>query len=167
MEEYVTPLKAGLKWGLYLALVSMVVSLVGHYATSSNMVDPSTIETVLSFGISIGAVVMGQLYFKQNNEGLMTYGEGVSISLFIGIFSGLLMAVFFFVFMSYVDPDVINSFKDAMAADDSLSQEDQEMQEAITGAFASPIMIALLTFIGSLLMHLFIGLITSIFIKKA
>jgi len=166
MEDHVTPLKAGLKWGLYLALASMVISLVGHYATSSNMVEPSTIETIISILVSVGAVVMAQLYFRRNNENLLTYGEGVSISLFIGIFSGLILAIFFYVFMSYIDPDVIDSFKDAMAVDDTMTEEEREMSEAFSESFASPIVISIATFFGSLLIHIIIGLITSIFLKK-
>ena len=170
MDEYVTPLKAGLKWAIYLSLISIAMTLAFHYTGFSNMADPEDpngiTATIINLVISIGATVLAQLYYRKHNEGLMTYGEGISVAFFLGIFSGLVMALFMYLFMSYIEPGLSDAIREAALQDESMSDEEREMAGSIIGAMTSPTALAFISFFTIMLTHVIIGLITSIFIKK-
>jgi len=171
MEEHITPLKAGLKWALYLSLISIAMTLAFHFTGFSDMSDPEdpngTITFIIGMVVAIAATALAQLYFRKNNEGLMTFGEGMSVAFFLGIFSGLVMAIFMYLFMTYVIPDMSEVIREAALQDDSMSDEEREMATSVVGAFTSPIVIAIFSFIWSIIQHALIGLLTSLFIKKS
>lgn len=170
MDEYVTPLKAGLKWAIYLSLLSIALQLVFHYTGFANMADiedpNGTTTTIISLFIAIAATALAQLYFRKNNEDLMTFGEGVSVAFFLGIFSGILMALFMYLFMSFIEPGMADAIKEVALQDDNMSDEERELSGSIITAMTSPIALSFMTFFGSMIQHLIIGLITSLFIKK-
>jgi len=166
MEEIVTPLKAGLKWALYYSLFSIIFSLASHYGGWSNMADPSKVESAISIIAAIGATVLAQLYFRKNNEGLMTFGEGMSVALFLGIFSGLILALFTYGFLSFIDPSAIAEMKEVMLSDESLSDAEREMMSGMSDTLTSPTMLAFFSFIGSIFLHVVMGLVTSAILKK-
>ena len=171
MEEHITPLKAGLKWALYLSIISIATTLIFHYTGFSDMADPEdpneTTTLIISLVIAIAATALAQLYFRKHNEGLMTFGEGMSVAFFLGIFSGLVMAIFMYFFMTYVVPDMSEAIREAALQDDSMTEEEREIASSMVGAFTSPIVLAIFSFIWSVILHALIGLLTSLFIKKS
>ena len=168
-DEFVSPLKAGIKYGIYLGLILIALTILGHYTGWQDLGNPnSTSNQVLSwFSILVGFVVtyMGIRYYKVNNEDVLNMGEGMSVALFIGIFSGLLGAVFFFIFVSYIAPELSTVAAESIDMDE-LSEEEAEAAEQAVEFMASPMILATINFVGSMILALVYGLIASFILKK-
>lgn len=168
-EEFVSPLKAGIKYGTYLGLILIALTIIGYYTGWQDLSDPTTTSNqVLSWvSIAIGFIVtfLGIRYYKRSNEDVLNLGEGMSVSLFIGIFSGLLGSIFFYIFISYIALDMTEAAKNSIDLDE-LSEEDAEAAEMAMKMFASPLIMATINFISSLFLALVYGLIASFILKK-
>ncbi len=177
-DTNVTPMKAGLKYGLYLGLAMVVFSLIAHYGglQDYNSVDiaNSFLVTAITYIILAVLFFLGVRYFKNSNEGQLTFGEGMTTAMFIGVISGLISVVFTFIFFSYIAPDVMESVTNAameqVNADMSeLSEEErqksQEMMGSVMGIMQSPIVMAMSTFVARLFSAVIFGLISSLILK--
>ena len=168
-DEFVSPLKAGLKYGIYLGLVLIALTIIGHYTGWQDFADPGkTSSQILTWSsVLLGFILtfLGVRYYKRSNEDMLTMGEGMSVSLFIGIFSGLLGAIFFFIFASYIAPDMMDAAIQSVDLDE-LSEEEAEVVEATSDIMTSPLILSTFNFIGSLVMALIYGLIASLILKR-
>jgi len=169
MEEQITPLKTGIKYGLYLGLFGIVWQLVTHYGGLENFEDPMATSNWVSGIVSyVGGFIitfLGIKYFRTHNEGLLTLGEGVSVGLFIGLFAGLVFAVFMFIYASYIVPDMGEVILNTIDTDE-VSQDEAEAVQNMMGFATSPIFLAFSSLIGSIIGGLIYGLIGSLFLKK-
>ena len=71
-----------------------------------------------------------------------------------------------YLFMSFIEPGMADAIKEVALQDDNMSDEERELSGSIITAMTSPIALSFMTFFGSMIQHLIIGLITSLFIKK-
>ena len=169
--DHVTPLKAGMKWALYLSLISIALTVIPHYTGFSDITNPEDPNalTISIISLVIGLIItaLAQLYFRKHNEGLMTFGEGMSVALFLGIFTGIISAIFMYFFLTYIAPDMSETMKDIALQDESMSDAEREAANSIVGAMTSPTAMAFFSFIGTIIQHTIMGILTSIFIKRA
>lgn len=169
MEERITPLKTGIKYGGYLGLSFIVLTLVAHYTgwqdyanieSTSNMV-----VEIVTHVIGIGITILGIIYYRSNNEGLLTFGEGMSVSLFIGLFAGVLGAIFMYIFASYIAPGLGEEVMSNIDVDE-MSEGEAEAVQQVMGFATSPVFLAFSQLIGSIIFALIYGLIGSLILKK-
>lgn len=169
MEEHVTPLKTGIKYGGYLGLALIVLTLVAHYTGWQDFSDLQSTSSIMveiaTHVIGLGITIMGILYYRKNNEGLLTFGEGMSISLFIGLFAGVLGAIFMYIFASYIAPDLGEAVLSTIDTDE-MSEGEAEAVEQVMGFATSPVFLAFSQLIGSIILGLVYGLIGSLILKK-
>ena len=155
MDKEVTPLKAGFKWSLYSSTILLaffgVCILTGWFDFIN--ADDTKYYIVLGVGfITTLATISGALlYFRKHNEHLLTFGEGLSIGIFMGIFTAVLLALGVFVFLSINTPDITS-----ITDDPSLDEDPVRLPVAL--AFSTSIF----TFLG------FVGLslISCLIFKK-
>lgn len=169
MEEQITPLKTGIKYGLYLGIFGIVLQLIVHYGGLEDFTDPfSTTNLIISAVTYLSGFVitfLGIKYFREYNEGLLTFGEGMSVSLFIGLFAGLLGAVFMFIYASYLVPDLGETIMNTIDTDE-ISADEAEIMKNTMGFATSPIFLAFSSIIGSIIAGVIYGLIGSAILKK-
>jgi len=169
MEDHITPLKTGLKYGAYLGIASIVLTLVEHYVGWQDLANPTApqnwISSVLSIIIGLVVVYLGIKYYRGHNEGLLTFGEGISVSLFIGLFAGVLIAIFMYIFAAYIDPDLGAEIISNIDTDEMSENEADAMEQAM-GWATSPTFLAFTSFITSIISALIYGLIGSAILKK-
>ncbi len=169
MEEQITPLKTGIKYGGYLGMATIVMQLVVHYGGLTNLTGEMQASDFIVQGltwiIGFALVYMGIKYFKDNNEGLLTFGEGISVSLFIGLFAGIISAIFMYIYAAYLMPDFGDAIMNNVDMDEMSTQEAEVMEQAM-GFATSPIFLAFTGFIMKLLGCLIYGLIGSAILKK-
>jgi hypothetical protein len=89
----------------------------------------------------------------------------------IGLYAGLILAVYMFVFTKYIHPGFIQEMLDISRQaiyDSNANMTDEQMEQALemSAKFMSPPMMAVWTFVGYLLASAVIGLLASIFLKK-
>ena len=94
----VTTRSVGIRYGIILSLISIVFFLVfANFA----------METYLSIGrwgntiLSIVIIVLAHIYYKQNGDGFMNFGQGVGIAFWTGLVSSAIGSVFTYVYIKF------------------------------------------------------------------
>ena len=161
-----------IKYGVMMAVGLIVVSLVLYLAgmSSPENMTGSIINSILSYVISIGAIVMGISAYKKANAGHLTVGNGISQGLLICLVGGLIMAIYTYIFMTFIAPDMADQMKEAMMAGASQggaqNEEAMEMTEKIMGGVANPGFMAGSVLVSKLFLGLFVGLIAGLIMKN-
>ncbi len=176
----ISPMKAGLKYGAFLGLALSIFELIAHYTGLQNYssveMSSAFLVTAIQWIILALLFFLGIKYFKDNNEGHLTLGEGMTTSMFIGLVSGIISAIFTFIFLSYIAPEALATMSDtimdstAVNADFSdLSEEDRQeaekMMGGVMGFFTSPGFIAATTIFGRIMSAIIFGLVCSLILK--
>ncbi len=162
----VTTTSVGLRYGLLTGLISIIISL-GLFAAH---LEQSPLRFV-TFLVLAGGMVLAMRYFKDNNYGFMSFGQGMGIGVVLSLVVGALSAIFSYVYMNIIDPDVVVRMMDKartdMEAGGNLSDEQIDQGMAMAGKFMNgPIMMAFVL-LGSVLMGALLALVVSAILKKA
>lgn len=169
MVDQVTPFNTGIKFGGYLGAFTIVFSLLAHYAGWQNLSHPEAgsnlAMSAISMAFNFGIIYLGVKYFREHNEGLLSFGEGVSVSLYIGLFAGIIGALFMYIFVAYIAPEFMDIVADSIDLDE-MPEEEAEAAKGVLGIFLSPTFIAFSSFIGSIIGALIYGLIASLILRK-
>ena len=169
MEEHITPLKTGIKYGGYLGLATILLTLIAYYTGWQDFTDLQSTESMMveiaGHVIGLGITILGIIYYRRHNEGLLTFGEGMSTSLFIGLFAGIIGAIFMYIFASYIATNLGEAVLSTIDTDE-MSDGDAEAMEQVMGFATSPVFLAFSTLISSIIMALIYGLIGSLILKK-
>jgi len=161
----VTPSAVAIRYGLLTGLVSIIVS----FALNATELDQTPAKW-LSTAILIGGIVLAHKFFKQHNEGFLTFGQGVAIGAILSAVVGALSAIFSYVYINFVDPDYATRIMDKARADleaqGTMSDAQIEQAMAFTMKFMNgPLMIATVLFM-IILMGLLASLVISAFTKN-
>jgi hypothetical protein len=155
-------LKGGLITGAILVVFSLVMYLIGE-ATNQWLSGLFTL-----FSLIIG-IVLTHRAFKEENEGFMTYGQGLGLGSVLGMITGLLVGIFSFIYISFVDPNVMQERLDEtryqyeeMGMADAQIDQSMEMVEMMV----SPGMLFIFSIVGTLFYAFILSLIISAFTKN-
>lgn len=115
MEETATTTgdkrSVGVKYGLISAVVGIVFFLVLVFAGQ----NPYLIKWgwVVSITTTVVLVVLAHKEYKDDNDGFMTYGEGIGIGVWfmlVGVGVGML---FNYIYTAFIDPNIMTAFYDS------------------------------------------------------
>jgi len=99
-EATVTTRSVGIKFGLILGVISIVMFLV----TAVLGYNPfSTARSWIGIGISIATLVFAQKQFKDEGDGFMSYGQGFSIGFWQSLVSLVLSMAVTYVYIEFID----------------------------------------------------------------
>lgn len=166
-SDFVTERSTGLRYGLMLGLVSIVYFLVINL---SGMDPTQGWQRWAGMIFNVGFLVLAHLYFREHNQGFMSFGQGLSISFWIGLFSALLAVTISALYLFYVDPASLERMQDLQRQgmeDQGLSEEqiDQGMQMA--AKFMTPGFFIAFGLIGNVVLMLLTGLLITLFTQRA
>ncbi len=157
-----------IKFSLIYAMLSIAVMLV--FFILGQQAKSSWINSLIAF-----IIVCLSLYFgikarrDESLNGFMTYGQGVGTGVLIALISGIIMSIFHFINVTFIDPDltanIIEETKRKMIEKGD-SEESIEAAMSMMEKFQSPWLVALFGLLGNLLYGLVVSLILSIFLKK-
>ncbi len=111
----VSPIEIAIRYGLLLALASVLVDFLTRVAGLSVLVY-GIVAGVLALVLAVVSIVLAHKAFKRANGGVMTYVQGVIIALIMLVLSSLVAALFNYLYVNYVDPDFVGRMKDDMTA---------------------------------------------------
>src|SRR3569623_781738 len=94
------PTKVATKW----ALINFVTSIVLTYAIQFVSKDPNSPLKYLGYVPLIAFLMLTQKEFKQQLGGYITFGEAFSAGFRYAVFTSLLIAVFTYVYLAFLDP---------------------------------------------------------------
>lgn len=157
---------AGLRYGLLLGLVSAAYFVV---------LAISGVDTNQGWGrwsstiLSIALLVLAHIYYKDHNNGFMSYGQGVGISFWMGLVTGVIVSAFMLVYISYIDTDFmknIEALQQQAMLDQGLSEEQIDQAMEIARKFTSPGFFFAFGLLGQIFIMVLLGLACSVFTQR-
>jgi hypothetical protein len=164
MEEKLTVKQVGLKYGIYLALVSIIYTLILQImglATNRPL-------GYVAFVFVIIALFLAHRDFKRENE-FMSYGQGLGISMIIISVSAVLGSIFSYIYIKFVDDSMLAAIREQA----EIQMEERGMSDAqietameMQSKFTTPEMILVFGILASLFFGFIIALIVTAITKK-
>ncbi|OWP61965.1 DUF4199 domain-containing protein [Hymenobacter amundsenii] len=127
----VTPASVAIRYGLLVGIVTVIYSLI----LMATGLEQNPLLGFVTFGILIVGIVLAHKYFKQNNGGFMSYGQGLGIATIMGAIIGTLSSIFRYIYVNFVDAEYTQRTLEAARTKletDGLSDEQIEQAMAIT-----------------------------------
>jgi len=170
MEEFSTPSvstrQVGIRYGLILGLISVAYFMV-LVLTGVNATDGWARWSGLIFSAAL--IVLAQIYFKQNGDGYMSYGQGMGISFWISVISAAISSIFFVAYLTVIDPDYAQLMKDLqMQAMEEQGLSDDQIEDAmkIASKFTTPPFLLVFGIIGGVITSMLVALPVTFFTKN-
>lgn len=161
----VTTTAVGLRYGLLVGLASTIYSFV----LNMTHLEQSAVKW-LSLGILGAGIVLAQQLYKRSNSGFIGFGDGLGIGMIISAVSGVISAVFSYIYLSFIDPEMIGRIMEKARTDmenrGNLSDEQIEQGMQMTTKFMTAPVMSLMVLVGSLLLGLLLSLVISAIIKN-
>lgn len=166
MNEQTTTARTALKWGLILAVASILYSAIMFL--TDNIGNRGL--GLVAYLISIVGLVLAMRDYKSLKGGYMTYGEGLSIGTLTAAISGFLNSLFSVFYMSVIDTGIMTRMADKareqMENEGKLSDEQIDQGIAIMEKFQSPGFLFVFGLFGAILLGFIFSLIIAAFIRR-
>jgi hypothetical protein len=163
----VTPRSVGIRYGLIMGTISIVLFLVFV------IID---IDTYLKVGrwvntaMAIVILILAHLYYRQNGDGFMNYGQGIGIAFWSGLVSSVIGSVFTYIYVKFFDPSMTTAIREGAIRDmEEKGQSDEQIEMAMkfVDMFTNPEALLFFGLFFGVLGMIVIGLIVTIFTQKA
>lgn len=162
----VTTRSAGIRYGLFMAVFGIAYFLVLNTLGVSTSEGPASWFTYVYIAAFI---FLAQKYFKDNGDGFMSYGQGLGISLWMGLLS-IVSSIFTYIYVKFIDTNFIQQLLDRarekMEAGGNMSEEQIDQAMQMTAKFMTPEMMLGFGFVGGFIITIIIALIVTIFTQK-
>ncbi|MGA0256374.1 MAG: DUF4199 domain-containing protein [Saprospiraceae bacterium] len=167
--ENPSKMNLALKWGGIMGVVLIVVSLLLYLAgmTDIESGESNWIGTLLNYTVSIGAIYMAVAEYKKLNRDKLSIGDATVIGILAGIIGGLFMALYTYVFMTMIAPEMLDAIRDqAMAGAGDMSNDQEEQMADMMDMFVSPGFMTAMTVIMKFFLGLIVGFILGLVMKN-
>jgi len=171
-QEDVATMPTALRFGGIAALAFIAVQLlldtigVIDYSTGEGLYYPTILGLIAAIAILYYAI-------KQHRDeelgGYITFGRCVKLGALIGLFSGILVGIFAFVYHSFIRPDIIPSmmeFQMSQWEKAGMTEEQIEQASSMTEMFMTPVAQIFSSIINMLLLNVILSLIVGAIMKK-
>jgi hypothetical protein len=162
----VTTRSAGIRFGLIAAVVGIAYFVI---LNSLGMDLTQGFWSWFRYCITIVLLFLAHKYYKDNGDGFMNYGQGIGITVWMGLVSVVIGSIFTYIYIKFIDASFIQTMKDVQEAkmqEKGMSDEQVEQAMKFSAIFMTPEAIfgfgLVFGFIGTLI----VGLIVSIFTQK-
>lgn len=156
------------KFGLIYALMLIAVNLL-LFITGTTL-KLGWLQTVVMLLALLGSLYFGLVSVRDHvKDGYLTYGEGVGNALLIGALGGIIMVVYQFIFMHWINPDFMEQMVNAVTKkmmEEGKSQEEIDTVMHWMGKMNNPYWVSLSTFFSHVLYALVASLPVAYFTKK-
>jgi hypothetical protein len=162
----VTTRSVGMRYGVIYGAIGFVYFLI-FAITKMDMTQGFGRWGSVLIGIII--IVLAHKYFKDNNNSLMSYGQGVGISFWTGLVGCGLSSILSYVYIKFADSGYSDRIREVAIADmEKKGSSDQEIEMAMKfiEPFTSPEAILIMGLIFGTIFMVISGVIVSIFTQK-
>ena len=161
----VTPSAVGARYGILAGLLMIIISFILNIAE----LEQSPAKWLTSL-LLVVAIVLAQKFFKQQNGGFLSYGQGISIGSILSIVAGLLSALYSYVHVNFIDPDFTTRILDKarldMEAKGNLSDAQIEQGLVWTAKFMNGPLLIVTVLVSTLLLGFLASLLISAITKN-
>lgn len=168
MEQSVKPnaTKVATKWALIYTATAIVITYAFEFL---NVDATNSAAKYISYIPFIAFLCLTQKEFKEELGGYITYGNAFSAGFRYALFSGLLLAVFTYLYFAFLSPEMWDKVLDATQAEMEAKNQTPEQIDAAMGFMRGKwgsIMIVFGTAVGLAIMGAIISLVTAAIFKK-
>ncbi|MEY8848821.1 DUF4199 domain-containing protein [Psychroserpens sp. XS_ASV72] len=154
-------------YGLYLALISIVVLVIMYVAN----IDKSWPLSIASALLSIAVFVYGIKAYKKSNNGFLTLGQAIKVGLAIAVVGGVISAIYSYFHYEFIYPEFIEMQKEVaynqmIEQNPNMTEEQINQAMDISGIFMNSAFFSLSSILGSLIFGLIVSLIAGLVMKK-
>jgi len=168
MEEKVSISQSGLRYGVILGLVFIVMGMIFQFLN----LDIETLQIVGNINyvfLAIG-ITFAHKAFKNGGDGFLTIGQGLGIGTLISLIAGAMSGIFTYIYLKFIDDSMLTRIRDLQIEkmeEQSFDDETIETAMAMTDKFMNAEMMPVWSIIGMLFFGFIISLIISLFTKKS
>lgn len=161
-----------LKWGLISAAVSIIYSIINTQLVINEIGFNKALNGLLSAAISMTILFIGiKEYRDKFNGGLITFSKGFKTGFMIVLISTLILAVFSFIYYSYIiDYSIIenNEMKESLKImkEKKISEEQIKQSLDYTKKFLSINYVVIIKLIWGIIIGSIFSLIVAAIVKK-
>jgi hypothetical protein len=158
--------QVGLRYGLILGLISVayfMVLVLSGVNTADSWVRWS------GFIFNAALVVLGQIYFRQNGDGYMSFGQGMGIAFWVALISSVISSGFTVLYLTVIDPEFAQMIQDMQMeamAEQGLSDEQIEQGMKMAAKFTTPPWLFIFGMLGGVFSTMLVSLIATFFTRK-
>ena len=157
--------KVATKWAVIYAITAIVFILLFQFL---NIAQDSAVRYI-SLIPFIAFMVLAQIEYRTLLGGNLTYGQGFSSGFRYALFGGILLALFMFIYISYINTQFIVQTMEIQRAkmqEKGLSDDQIDKAMAMSSKFMGPVMFSFTTAVSTAIMGAILALITSAIVKK-
>ncbi len=123
-----------IKNGVFMGVASILFTMLFYFIDASMAVGLLNSLLVASI-VSIAFMYLAAVGERANNGGFMSFGEGLKASFLAAIIGGLISQLFFYLFINFVDPSLVDAIREnALAWFDWIASFAGEGDEALEEA---------------------------------
>lgn len=153
----------GLLTGLVLIVYTLILFLVG--------VGEKSPLQFISYVLLIGMIFWGMVNIRDRQlDGVMSYGKAFSTGFWIVLFASILVGIFTFFYLKYIDPGFMANHlaevRMKMEARPGITQAQVEQGMKMARTFSSPIISSVMALVWEVIIGTVFSLLIAIFAKR-
>lgn len=170
MEETTTVGDVAKKWGIIYGLIGLIyiiVSTVFDFATQG--VAMQVISFLVTLILAFTVYFLACKEYKDDNEGLISFGRAFGLIALIGVIGGAIRAVGLYLYLKFIDTDYLVRIQEAqeeMRERMGAPEIDPDQIPEFMKFFQTTEFMGIATFINVMLGVLVIGLIVAAIVQK-
>jgi hypothetical protein len=157
-------MKHAMNWGAVLGLLLIMLSLTLYLLEMSESGAAG-----VSYALIIGVICYGILQRRKEQDGFITYGEGLATGTAIAFFGGVIAGFYSFIHMSFIDTEqlarLLVNMEDQLFEQD-LPQSQIDMMMGMYEKIFRPIPMFFMSIFGSAFFGFIVSLIAAAIFKK-
>ncbi len=158
-------LNYGALWGL-----AGIASLIVAYSMDAH-IGTNYVKSIVDTLVMIAAIVLGLKAFKKENGGYMSLGEALKTGLGISVIAGIIGAVFFYIFISFIDPGMMDKMleyqrEQMVLQGNNMTSEQIDQAMEMSKNFMQPWLMSTFAVIGTLFFGFIVSLISGLIMKR-
>jgi hypothetical protein len=160
-----------LKWGAIGGLLSFIFTLITKYSGLEDDFSETLgwVTTIVTLVINVTILVLALREVRAENDGFMSYGQGLGASALLGAIWGLIAGAFNYIYLQFIDNGVVQKQLDLARErleEQGLTNSQIEDAEKITKMMMGPgVQFVIIVFVTTLFMFI-LGLIVSGVLKR-
>lgn len=166
----VSPMQTALRYGLILALISILIELIKYITGLMTNQAASSVIGLLSLIVSIVVIVMAVKHHRDvQQNGYITLGKAFGVGILASLVSAIIGAIFLYVLHAFIDPGILEEMmvlNEERMIESGVTDEVIEMSSQLTNTFMTPVGMASTGLFGGVCCGGIIALFAGLILKK-
>ena len=171
MENQTTTTRTALKWGVISGVISILISVGAKFMQKDSQpsMTMNTLISIVAIGFTCLILTLAMNEFKKQNQGYLSYSQGLGIGALTGVIWGLLSGGFQLFYTKFIDDSElriqISKMREQMESQ-NLPESQIDSMEQWMSIMQNPNFIFILTVFMGLVVGFILSLIIAAIVKK-